>query len=74
MSEKIGRAHHRCKMLKRLLGKNLSQDTESRICSLFGKYEESDHRSRENLAIQINEILDTSETEEEILERVGRLE
>ena len=64
-------AKNRTKMLKLFIKKKLSEPLTSYLCQIIGNSApESDHETREMVAARINYILENSETEEEIMEKI----
>ena len=70
MSQKAGIAHERVMLFSRFSERSLSESIKYLICSRIGKYDERDHHGREAEAKRIREIIDSCETEQEMIERI----
>lgn len=74
MNGKKGIASERCQMLKRFMDRDLSEDTQVIFMeAIINCAPETDHPAREAKAVAINKIIDSSKTEEEMLEKLKAL-
>lgn len=73
MSKKVGIAHERAVMFRRFSQRNLSPYVCDMISSHIGSFDPKDHETREAEAKKITEIIDSSTTEAEMLEKLAKL-
>ena len=73
MNEKKGIAHERIIMCSRFSQRNLSDSVCDMISSHIGSFDSKGHETREAEAKKITEIIDSSTTEAEILEKLSKL-
>lgn len=73
MNEKKGIAHERIIMCSRFSQRNLSDSVCDMISSHIGSFDPKDHKTREAEARKITEIIDSSTTEAEMLEKLAKL-
>ena len=70
MARKLINGHERAMLLKRFMDLNISMDIQEAIAEIFRNIPEE---LKEVLAQKINQIIDSSKTEQEILEKVAKL-
>ena len=73
MNEKKGIAHERIIMCSRFSQRNLSDSVCDMISSHIGSFDSKGHETREAEAKKITEIIDSSTTEAEMLEKLAKL-
>ena len=73
MSKKVGIAHERAVMFRSFSQRNLSPYVCDMISSHIGSFDPKDHETREAEAKKITEIIDSSTTEAEMLEKLAKL-
>ena len=73
MSKKVGIAHERAVMCSKVSERNLSDSVCDMISSHIGSFDPKDHETREAEAKKITEIIDSSTTEAEMLEKLAKL-
>ena len=73
MSKKVGIAHERIIMCSRFSQRNLSDSVCDMISSHIGSFDPKGHETREAEAKKITEIIDSSTTEAEMLEKLAKL-
>ena len=73
MSKKVGIAHERAVMCSRISQRDLSTSVCDMIFQHLGSFDPKDHETREAEARKITEIIDSSTTEAEMLEKLAKL-
>ena len=73
MNEKKGIAHERAVMCSKVSERKLSTPTRDKIFLHLGSFDPEDHKTKEAEARKITEIIDSSTTEAEMLEKLAKL-
>ena len=73
MNGKKGIAHERAVMCSKVSERKLSTPTRDKIFLHLGSFDPEDHKTKEAKARKITEIIDSSTTEAEMLEKLAKL-